>query len=119
MLLLEALRGQGIEEEVESIRRLLESRWRVLQKALAEVNPSLLSPLPSNSGCFGLVELSERLSFTAEEVRRRLLDDHDTGVIAIPPNYLRIAFCSVEKGALPELVRRLEQAVGRAASKAP
>ena len=61
------------------------------------------------------MELSERLIFPAEEVRRRLLDDYDTGVIAIPPNYLRIAFCSVEKGTLPELVRRLEQAVSELA----
>ena len=115
MLLLEALRQEGIEEEVESIRRLLVGRWRALQRALAAADSSLLVRLPSNSGCFTLVELPGALHLTAEEVRRHLLDRHDTGVIAIPPNYLRIAFCSVEEKALPELVRRLERAVAELA----
>ena len=40
--------------------------------------------------------------------RRHLLARHDTGLISIAPSYLRIAHCSVDAGALPELVRRLD-----------
>ncbi len=47
----------------------------------------------------------------AEAVRRHLLDAHATGLIAIQPNFLRIAFCSVDADALPEVVRRLEAGV--------
>jgi aspartate/methionine/tyrosine aminotransferase len=111
MLLLEALRKQGIEEEVESVRSLLEGRYRVLKEALAEVDPELLTPLPFNSGCFALLELPAALGLDAERVRRHLLDQHDAGLIAIPPDHLRIAFCSVAADALPELVRRIERAV--------
>ena len=39
------------------------------------------------------------------------LDHHDTGLISIEPRYLRIAHCSVDAAALPELVRRLEKGI--------
>ena len=55
--------------------------------------------------------LSILAGLTAEAVRRHLLDHHDTGLIAIDARYLRIAHCSVDASALPELVRRLESAV--------
>jgi hypothetical protein len=67
--------------------------------------------LPFNSGCFALVELPESLGLTSEQVRRHLLDHHDTGLISLEPRYLRIAHCSVDTAALPELVRRLETAI--------
>ncbi len=111
VVLLQALRKEGIEAEVEAVRALLESRYRALQGALAETDPKLLTVLPFNSGCFALVELPERLGLTAEAVRRHLLDHHDTGLISIDARYLRIAHCSVDSSALPELVRRLERAV--------
>lgn len=110
-ILLQALRKEGIETEVEVVRALLEGRYRALREALAGTDPELLTVLPFNSGCFALVELPERLSLTAEAVRRHLLDHHDTGLISIDARYLRIAHCSVDASALPELVRRLETAV--------
>lgn len=111
MILLQALRTEGIEREVEAVRQLLEGRYRALKGALAEVDPALMTVLPFNSGCFALVELPERLGLDAETVRRHLLAHHDTGLIAIGPRYLRIAHCSVDEAALPELVRRLEKGV--------
>ena len=71
----------------------------------------LLEPLPFNSGCFALIELKRSLGLDSNDVRRELLRHYDTGLIAIAPHYLRIAFCSVRKAALPELVSRLETAV--------
>lgn len=111
VVLLQALRDPRTEAEVEGVRRLLAGRYRALRAALAEVDRGLLRPLPFNSGCFALVELPEELGLTSEQVRRHLLVHHDTGLIAIAPRYLRIAHCSVDAAALPELVRRLERGV--------
>jgi aspartate/methionine/tyrosine aminotransferase len=111
VLVLQALRREGIENEVEAVRRLLEERYHALKKALAAVDPALLTVLPFNSGCFALVELPESLGLTSEQVRRHLLDHHDTGLISLEPRYLRIAHCSVDTAALPELVRRLETGI--------
>jgi aspartate/methionine/tyrosine aminotransferase len=110
-VVLQALRKTGIEEEVEQVRLLLEARYRALKGALDEADPELLTVLPFNSGCFALVELPERLGLTSDQVRRHLLEHHDTGLISIEPRYLRIAHCSVDAAALPELARRLELGV--------
>jgi aspartate/methionine/tyrosine aminotransferase len=115
VVLLQALRQEGIETEVEAVRALLEERYRALRGALAETDPRLLTVLPFNSGCFALVELPEPLGLTSEQVRRHLLDHHDTGLISIEPRYLRIAHCSVDAAALPELVRRLEKGIAELA----
>ncbi len=109
--LLQALRKEGIEAEVEEVRALLEGRYRALQQALAAADPDLLCALPFNSGCFALVEIPEKLGLTSEQVRRHLLEHHDTGLVSIEPRFLRIAHCSVDAAALPELVRRLERGV--------
>jgi aspartate/methionine/tyrosine aminotransferase len=111
VILLQALRTEGIEREVEAVRQLLERRYRALKGALAEVDPALMTVLPFNSGCFALVELPERLGLDSETVRRHLLARHDTGLVSIAPRYLRIAHCSVDEAALPELVKRLERGV--------
>ena len=94
----------------------LAARYRVLARALAGVDRELLEPLPFNSGCFALVELRRELGLDADAVRRELIASHSTGLIAIAPRFLRIAFCSVRRAALPELVTRLEGAVRRLAA---
>jgi aspartate/methionine/tyrosine aminotransferase len=116
VILLQALRKEGIETEVEAVRALLEGRYRSLKGALETVDRRLLTPLPFNSGCFALVELPESLGLDSETVRKHLLAHHETGLISIAPRYLRIAHCSVDAAALPELARRLEAAVGELAS---
>jgi aspartate/methionine/tyrosine aminotransferase len=118
VILLQALRKEGIEAEVEAVRALLEARYRSLKQALAAADPELLHALPFNSGCFALVEIPERLGLTSEQVRRHLLEHHDTGLVSLEPRFLRIAHCSVDAAALPELVRRLEKAVRELATSA-
>lgn len=112
-----ALRSSAVEDEVESVRLLLAERWRAMTAALAECDPALLHPLPSNSGCFVLVELPADLGVDTEILRRHLLDHHDTGVVSVPPRQLRLAFCSVAGAALPELVRRVERGVRELAGR--
>jgi aspartate/methionine/tyrosine aminotransferase len=115
MVLLQALREADIASEVEAVRLLLQERYSILKEALAGVDGSLLRPLPFNSGCFALIELPTELGLDSEEVRQHLLEHHDTGVVAIAPNFIRIAFCSVGAEALEELVRRVELAVSELA----
>jgi aspartate/methionine/tyrosine aminotransferase len=115
VILLQALRQEGIAAEVEAVRTLLQGRYEALKGALEKVDRRLLNPLPFNSGCFALVELPESLGLDSETVRKHLLAHHDTGLISIAPRYLRIAHCSVDAAALPELARRLEVAVGELA----
>jgi aspartate/methionine/tyrosine aminotransferase len=116
VLLLEALANDRIEAEIETVRVELSERYVVLRDALESVDGSLLRPLPFNSGCFALIELPRSLGIDAEEARRHLLDHYDVGLISIKPNFLRIAFCSVTKEALPILVQRIEAAVGELAT---
>jgi aspartate/methionine/tyrosine aminotransferase len=115
-VLLQALRREGIEREVEAVRALLAGRYRALRGALDGVDPALFRTLPFNSGCFAVVELPEELPADVHGVRRHLLDRWDTGLISIEPRYLRIAHCSVDAAALPELVRRLEQGIAELAA---
>jgi aspartate/methionine/tyrosine aminotransferase len=119
VVLLQALRQLGIEREIEAVRALLAGRYRALRSALDGVDPGRLRTLPFNSGCFALVELPEGLAADLQRVRRHLLERWDTGVIAIEPRYLRIAHCSVDAAALPELVRRLERGIAELATLLP
>jgi DNA-binding transcriptional MocR family regulator len=115
VILLQALRNPETKKEIEAVRLLLEGRYRALKEALAGVDPSLLTVLPFNSGCFALVEIPERLGIDSETARRHLLARHDTGLVSIAPRYLRIAHCSVDAAAIPELVKRLETGIAELA----
>jgi aspartate/methionine/tyrosine aminotransferase len=101
MLLTQALRDGAVAEQVE----------------LADVDRELLRPQPFNSGCFALVELPEELSLDADLVRRHLLGQHDTGLIAVGDRYVRIAFCSVKADDLAAVVDRLEAGVAELAGR--
>ncbi len=119
VVLLQALRDEGVGRDIEAVRLLLEGRYQTLKGALAAVDPALLTVLPFNSGCFALVEIPEALGIDSEAARRHLLARHDTGLISLAPRYLRIAHCSVDAAALPELARRLEQGIRELASTSP
>ena len=109
VLLHQALVAEDAAQQVEVVRRRLERRYRVLRENLARVESPSLQSLPFNAGCFALLELAAGLD--PEQVRQHLLSEHDTGVIAIRPHHLRIAFCSVKAADLPELVDRVARGV--------
>lgn len=111
VLVAKALGSETLRDEIEEIRLRLAGRYRVLRSALAQLDSELLRPLPFNAGCFALLEIEPSAGLRAGEIRRYLLDHHDTGLIAIGDSHLRIAFCSVKKSALPELVERLAKGV--------
>lgn len=116
VLLLQALRSPDTAAQVEAIRRRLEGRYRVLKSGLADVDPSLIRPEPFNAGCFALVEIPAATGVDAEAVRRHLISHHDAGVVAIGERHVRLAFCSLDRKALPELVHRVARGVAGLAS---
>lgn len=109
MLVLEALESDSVEVEMEAVRVRLERRCQALHEALAAADPKLIRPWPFNAGCFAVIEIPERVD--PQALRHHLIANHDTGVIAIPPHHVRIAFCSVAHDAIPELVRRFEAGI--------
>ena len=116
VLLREALENETIGDEIEIVRKELENRCRILGASLDRVDSSLVRPMPFNSGCFALIEIPAELGIDSETARLHLLESHDTGLIGIRPNYLRIAFCSVRGEDLPELVQRIEAGLGELAA---
>lgn len=113
IIALHGLRQGSIGDEVERVRLILEGRYHRLKQVFSEMRSRYLTPLPFNAGCFALVELSSELGSSSEQIRHRLLDEFDTGLVSIAPNFLRIAFCSMKSDALPELIHRLQLAVDR------
>jgi aspartate/methionine/tyrosine aminotransferase len=109
MLLLRTLQSGHARAEVEDVRRIAKERFDAVRPVLATLDRSLLRPLPFNAGFFVLMELVKDLD--PHEVRRHLIARYDTGLVASQPNYLRVALCSVAAEALPEMLRRVEQAV--------
>lgn len=113
ILLLETLRADGVLEEVEAVRARLEGRYRVMKGCVEDMVSRLdgVRLLPCNSGAFMLLELPEPTTPEREPdaIRRRLLDEFSTGVVAIKPRFLRLAFCSVGRERIPGLIERLER----------
>ncbi|MEM1244854.1 MAG: aminotransferase class I/II-fold pyridoxal phosphate-dependent enzyme [Acidobacteriota bacterium] len=108
VVLLQALRNAEIGEEVEEIRALLGRRRARLAEALeraATDSKGRLRPLPANAGAFALIELDESLD--AGELRLRLIEESDVGLVSIGDRYLRIAFCSLAEEDVDLLVSRL------------
>jgi aspartate/methionine/tyrosine aminotransferase len=105
VILLRALRDPTVDQQVAESLERLRRRFVTVSESLADVEPEILRTMPSNSGVFTLLELPSSLD--PEAVRLHLIEKHQTGIVSIAPNYLRIAFCSVDESDLPELVRRV------------
>lgn len=109
-MLLGALQDHTLKGQIAGVHAELAARFRVLRASLEQVRSDRLRPYPANGGCFMLVGLPDDLE--AHEARRRLIREHSTGLVAIPPiNALRIAFCSLSAQDIPELVARLAAVV--------
>lgn len=117
VVLLQALRSGHAKAEVEEVRAIAADRFAAVRPALRELDPELLRPLPFNSGFFVMLEMNPELGLDPHDVRRHLIAHHDTGIVASPPNYLRLAICSVAENALPEMVRRIQRGVRELAGK--
>ena len=111
MVLLAALQSESSAAEISEVRSRLRGRYAAMREALegADGYGETFKVLPCNSGAFMLLELNESLD--SEEVRQRLLRESSTGVVAIRPRYIRLAFCSVSGPAIAGLVERVVSAL--------
>lgn len=101
--ILSALGSPTLAAERAEVLGTLRARWHALMDALAAHE---IDVLPANSGCFALLPL--RAPLVAEDVRQRLIREQSVGVISVPSaNALRVAFCGIEAGDIPDLVARL------------
>lgn len=111
ILVQKALDSGRAEAEVAEVKRIGRERYLAVKRAVDELDPDLLRPLPFNSGFFVVLEIPERLGVGAEELRRHLIREHDTGIVSIPPRHVRLATCSVAAEALAEMVARIARGV--------
>lgn len=115
MMLLKTLQSGRAKAEVDDIRRVARERYDAVRPVLEGLDRSLLRPLPFNAGFFVLMELMVDLD--PHDVRRHLIAEFDTGLVAAQPNYLRVALCSVNAASLPEMLRRVESGVRELAGR--
>jgi len=105
-----ALDEPGLDDAFESHRQVLAGRYRALRDALHALSDERVTPLPFNAAFFALLQLDE--SIDVEALRQHLLAHESVGLIAFPDvNAVRVAYCSLTREALPELVQRLGRAV--------
>jgi aspartate/methionine/tyrosine aminotransferase len=94
------------ENEFERLRAIIADRYLVLKSELAKPNRNWES-FPFNAGCFCLLKLRDGLK--ADEVRQRLIHEESVGVVSHGDNFLRIAFCSIDKGDIAQLIESLDR----------
>lgn len=109
-LLLDAmLNGANYESDREKTYSEMASRYQEMKRLLAPyANHPLLKPYPFNSGYFMAFDTTEH---DAEALRKYLLEKYQIGVINIMGRTLRLAYCSVEKDKLADLIATLYKAV--------
>ena len=97
------MKGSEYDKDKQHLFDTVGERYRVIQKTLEAYKDSkLLQPYPFNSGYFMAFDTMGR---DAEELRQHLLSKYEVGAINIMGRTLRLAYCSVEKENLEDLVR--------------
>ena len=110
-LLLMAYRSPDYLQEKHEKSILLRARYEAVKSALKDMEfRRYFSALPFNSGYFMCVRLAEGLD--AELIRKTLLRDFDTGVIATG-DLLRIAFSSIPTADIPKLFGNIAAACSK------
>lgn len=107
-ILIQAYKAECYEEQKKEKYALLKARYKKVQEVLADAKyREVFTPLPYNSGYFMCVKLRQGLD--AEKIRRVLLEEYDTGVIAIGDMF-RIAYSSLSTEQIPSLFHNLYSA---------
>lgn len=96
-----------LDAQFEARRRVLAARAAVLRAELLALDSPALHPYPFHGAFFSLVGVDR----DPEALRRKLITEFSTGVISFPDEgAIRLAFCSLEAEAIPELVARVVRA---------
>jgi aspartate/methionine/tyrosine aminotransferase len=107
-LLLNAYNSETYENEKNEKFNLLKERYDEVKEVLKDDKyEEVFNPLPYNSGYFMCIKLKENLD--GENVRQKLLEKYNTGVIAMG-NLLRLAFSSVAKKDIKQLFENIYKA---------
>ncbi len=101
-----------IARERETVRAILQERYDLLKTALATADLHGASPDPFNSGFFCSINLKP----DAEQFADKMLREYKVGVVPLINtrdgiNMVRVAFCSVEKEKINDMVDRLSRAL--------
>jgi len=92
-------------DEKKEKYEILKSRYEKVKEVLQnEKYAKYFTPLPYNSGYFMCIELKQGIK--AEDLRQKLLEKYDTGVIVIG-EVVRIAFSAVSVALIPELFENI------------
>ncbi len=106
----EALASPFVDAQLAEVFERVRGRYQVLKESLVGLEGTGLSPLPFNSGFFALLQAPEGVDVHA--LRRKILFEQSAGVIALPEvRALRLAFCSISKSDIPELIARIRRAM--------
>ncbi len=102
-LLLHAMRdGSHYEEDKKYLFDTMSERYNTMKKAIERhTNSRALTPYPFNSGYFMAFDTN---GMDAEKIRLHLLEKYEIGAINIMGRTLRLAYCSVEKDKIDNLV---------------
>jgi aspartate/methionine/tyrosine aminotransferase len=94
------------DSEFERLRLLLADRYAVLKSLLTKPSRHWKT-FPFNSGCFCLLKLRDGLK--ADEIRQRLISEENMGVVSHGDHFIRIAFCSIDKENITQLIEALNR----------
>ena len=107
MAVLRALKSPTYDAEKQQNFDILQDRYQAVRKILEKNEDryaKYFSPIPFNAGYFMCVELVPELN--ASEMREKLIQEFDTGVIATG-NMLRIAFSCVKESDIKTLFENI------------
>ncbi|MHA2123305.1 MAG: aminotransferase class I/II-fold pyridoxal phosphate-dependent enzyme, partial [Promethearchaeota archaeon] len=109
---------KGVEQILSSrkkVRDLLKSRYEEINSGLAKINNPDVSVDPNSGGFFIFLNLNPD-KIKAAEFADHLLKNYKVGIIPIEKpnenvNGIRIAYCSINLGDIPELIKRINLAL--------
>ena len=111
MAVLSCLQAPDLEEQTRSLQTLMTQRYQEVIACLPDLSAVGITAYPFNSGCFALLKLPKQ--FDPHTLRRRLIEDHSVGLIALPSHQsLRLAYCSTSSSQIEPALKLLAQAVG-------
>ena len=94
--------GKNYNRDKEYLFSKMSERYLMTKKAIEKHKDStLLTPYPFNSGYFMAFDTNGR---DAESLRLYLLEKYAIGTINIMGHSLRLAYCSVEKEMIEDLI---------------
>jgi len=108
VMALNALRSPEIIQQTQEKYDVLKHRYEKVKEILSHKKyKEFFEPLPFNSGYFMCVKLKKH---DASFIRKKLLEEYSTGVIALGKDVLRIAFSSLPQKQISSLFENIYKA---------